>query len=181
MKKIIYTIRTGFTLPDNRRVKPNDRIATALTLQANLGLRIGDVVKLKLSDIVLENGRYHLAITEEKTGKVRNFTVPSEVYIYIQNYALEHSLKPKQRLFDLSVRTVQNHLQLTCEYLGIYGLGTHSFRKFFAQTIYENNNYDIVLIKELLQHSSVAITQRYVGVGSQRIEKALQNHIVLPI
>ena len=180
-EKIIYTIRTGFTLPDNRRVKPNDRIATALTLQANLGLRIGDVVKLKLSDIVLENGRYHLAITEEKTGKVRNFTVPSEVYIYIQNYALEHSLKPKQRLFDLSVRTVQNHLQLTCEYLGIYGLGTHSFRKFFAQTIYENNNYDIVLIKELLQHSSVAITQRYVGVGSQRIEKALQNHIVLPI
>lgn len=179
-EKIIYTIRTGFTLPDKRRVKPNERIATALTLQANLGLRIGDVVKLRLSDIVLENGRYHLAITEEKTDKVRNFTVPSEVYIYIQNYALERSLKPKQRLFDLTVRTVQNHLQLTCEYLGLHGLGTHSFRKFFAQTIYENNNYDIVLIKELLQHSSVAITQRYVGVGSQRIEKALQNHIVLP-
>ena len=180
-KEIIETIKTGFTFPDGRRVKPNERVATALTLQANLGLRIGDIVKLRLADIVLENGRYHLAITEEKTNKTRNFTVPAEVYIYIQNYALERSLKPKQLLFDLSVRTVQNHLQLTCEYLGIYGLGTHSFRKFFAQTIYENNNYDIVLIKELLQHSSVAITQRYVGVGSQRIEKALQNHIVLPI
>jgi len=93
---------------------------------------------------------------------------------------LERSLKPKQRLFDLSVRTVQNHLQLVCEYLKITGVGTHSFRKFFAQTIYESNNYDIVLIKELLQHSSVAITQRYVGVGSQRIETALQNHVILP-
>lgn len=179
-KEIIETIRTGFSLPNGKKVRPNERIATALTLQANLGLRIGDIVKLRLSDIILENGRYHLSITEEKTNKTRNFTVPAEVYIYIQNYALERSLKPKQLLFDLSVRTVQNHLQLACEYLGFHGLGTHSFRKFFAQTIYENNNYDIVLIKELLQHSNVAITQRYIGVGSHRIETALQNHVVLP-
>ena len=178
---IIKTISTGFVLPDGRRVKPNERVATILTLQANLGLRVGDVVKLRLSDIVLENGRYHLDITEQKTQKTRNFTVPAEVYIYIQNYAINRGLKPKQRLFDISVRTVQNHLQLTCDYLGFgHSLGTHAFRKFFAQSIYENNNFDIVLVKELLQHSSVAITQRYVGVGSQRVEQALQNHVVLP-
>ena len=178
---IIKTISTGFVLPDGRRVKPNERVATILTLQANLGLRVGDVVKLRLSDIVLENGRYHLDITEQKTQKTRNFTVPAEVYIYIQNYAIKRGLKPKQRLFDISVRTVQNHLQLTCGYLGFgHSLGTHAFRKFFAQSIYENNNFDIVLVKELLQHSSVAITQRYVGVGSQRVEQALQNHVVLP-
>ena len=178
---IIKTISTGFVLPDGRRVKPNARVATILTLQANLGLRVGDVVKLRLSDIVLENGRYHLDITEQKTQKTRNFTVPAEVYIYIQNYAIKRGLKPKQRLFDISVRTVQNHLQLTCDYLGFgHSLGTHAFRKFFAQSIYENNNFDIVLVKELLQHSSVAITQRYVGVGSQRVEQALQNHVVLP-
>ena len=178
---IIKTISTGFVLPDGRRVKPNERVATILTLQANLGLRVGDVVKLRLSDIVLENGRYHLDITEQKTQKTRNFTVPAEVYIYIQNYAIKRGLKPKQRLFDISVRTVQNHLQLTCDYLGFgHSLGTHAFRKFFAQSIYENNNFDIVLVKELLQHSSVAITQRYVGVGSQRVEQALQKHVVLP-
>ena len=178
---IIKTISTGFVLPDGRRVKPNERVATILTLQANLGLRVGDVVKLRLSDIVLENGRYHLDITEQKTQKTRNFTVPAEVYIYIQNYAIKRGLKPKQRLFDISVRTVQNHLQLTWGYLGFgHSVGTHAFRKFFAQSIYENNNFDIVLVKELLQHSSVAITQRYVGVGSQRVEQALQNHVVLP-
>ena len=181
LELIIKTISTGFVLPDGRRVKPNEKVKTILTLQANLGLRVGDVVKLRLSDIVLENGRYHLDITEQKTQKTRNFTVPAEVYIYIQNYAIKRGLKPKQRLFDISVRTVQNHLQLTCDYLGFgHSLGTHAFRKFFAQSIYENNNFDIVLVKELLQHSSVAITQRYVGVGSQRVEQALQNHVVLP-
>ena len=35
---IIKTISTGFVLPDGRRVKPNERVATILTLQANLGL-----------------------------------------------------------------------------------------------------------------------------------------------
>lgn len=179
-KSIIETIRTGFVLADGKRVRPNERIATALTLQANLGLRIGDVVKLRLSDIVLENGRYHLDIIEEKTGKERTFTVPAEVYIYIQNYALNNSIKPKQRLFDLSVRTVQNHLQLVTNYLGLCKISTHSFRKYFAQKIYENNNFDIVLVKTLLSHSSVQISEKYVGVGSQRVEQALQNHVFLP-
>lgn len=82
--QIISTIRDGFHLSCGRRVNPNKRVATALTLQANLGLRIGDIVKLRLVDIVSESGRYHLNIKEEKTGKARTFTAPAEIYIYLQ-------------------------------------------------------------------------------------------------
>ncbi len=39
---IINTIRKGFICADGHIVKPNDRIATVLTLEANLGLRISD-------------------------------------------------------------------------------------------------------------------------------------------
>lgn len=39
-KKIIKTIMSGFVDEDQNIVKPNRRIATALTLEANLGLRI---------------------------------------------------------------------------------------------------------------------------------------------
>lgn len=180
LEQIITTIRTGFVLPTGERFRPNERVAVALTLQANLGLRIGDIVHLRLSDIVLENGRYHLQITEQKTSKERNFTVPTEIFIYLQNYALNSGIKPTQRLFDISVRGVQHHLQMACKYLEIQGVGTHSFRKFFAQTVYEQNNFDIALIRELLQHSSVAVTQRYLGVSSQKVEQALQKHIVIP-
>ena len=31
----------------------------------------------------------------------------------------------------------------------------------------------------LLQHSSIAVTQRYIGIQSEEIEEALQNHIHL--
>ncbi len=44
--------------------RANERIATALVLEGNLGLRISDIVRLRLSDIVMDGNRYHLAITE---------------------------------------------------------------------------------------------------------------------
>ena len=179
-EKIIAAIRTGFVLPDGDRVRPNERVAVALTLQANLGLRIGDIVHLRLADIILEGGRYHLDIVEQKTGKARNFTVPTEVYIYLQNYTIQQGLRPTQKLFPLTVRAVQLHLQKVCRYLGISGVSTHSFRKFFAVSIYMENDYNVELVRELLQHSSVAVTQHYLSVEPKIVEQALQKHIVLP-
>lgn len=177
---IIDTINTGFTLPNGKRVRSNERIGICLLLEAQLGVRIGDIVSLKLSSFEFSNGKYRLNIVEQKTGKTRHFLVPTEVYIFLQDYALRNNIKPTQRLFDISVRAVQNHLQLTCEFLNLQGIGSHSMRKHFSQQIYENNGYDVLLVKELLQHSNVAITQRYLGVSSQRAEQALKKHIVIP-
>ena len=179
-QKIIATIRTGFVLPGGDRIRPNERVAVALTLQANLGLRIGDIVHLRLADIIFEGGRYHLNMVEQKTGKARNFTVPAEVYIYLQNYTIQQGLRPTQKLFPLTVRAVQLHLQKVCRYLGITGVSTHSFRKFFAVSIYMENDYNVELVRQLLQHSSVAVTQHYLSVEPKIVEQALQKHIVLP-
>ena len=59
------------------------------------------------------------------------------------------------------------------------GIGSHSFRKFFATEIYLNNNYNLLLVQKLLQHSSAAITQRYIGISSRELEDALAAHINL--
>lgn len=177
--KIIGTIRNGFICTDGHMVKPNRRIATVLSLEANLGLRISDILQLRLSAIIHDGNRYRLDIVEQKTKKKREFTVPIEIYSYIQNYALENNINPTAKLFDISERTVQNHLQLVCGYLGYDNVSTHSFRKLFATSIYQNNNFNIELVRVLLQHSSVVTTQRYIGIGSKEIENALQNHIML--
>ena len=78
--EIIDTMRNGFT-----GCRANSRIATALVLEANLGLRISDILKLRLKDIIKDGNRYRLDIIEQKTGKERNFTVPTEIYNYIKN------------------------------------------------------------------------------------------------
>lgn len=178
---IIKTIKEGFVTADNQRIKSNIRIATSLILQANLGLRVGDIVNLRLSDIVKDGGRYRLDIKEEKTGKARTFTVPVEIYLFLQSYALNAGTKPNQRLFEVTTRAVQKHLQLTCQYLGLTGISTHSFRKFFAMSIYNNNAKDVVLVQTLLQHSSVSTTQKYLSVSSETVEKALAGHIKLDV
>lgn len=178
-KEIISTMRNGFVCADGHIVKSNHRIATALSLEANLGLRISDILQLRLSVIVRDGDRYRLNIVEQKTKKKREFTVPTDIYIYIQNYALENNINPTAKLFDMSERAVTKHLKLVCDYLGYSGIGSHSFRKYFTTSIYVNNHYDINLVRVLLQHSSTVTTQRYIGLQSKDIENALQNHIKL--
>jgi len=92
---------------------------------------------------------------------------------------LENNINPAAKLFDISERTIQNHLQLACEYLGYENISIHSFRKYFATSIYANNDYNIELVRVLLQHSSVATTQRYIGLQRREVENALQSHINL--
>lgn len=178
-KTIIETIRSGFVCADGHVVKPNKRIAVILSLEANLGLRISDILQLRLSSIIHDGARYRLDIIEKKTKKKREFTVPIEIYSFIQNYALENNISPSAKLFDITERTVQNHLQMVCNYLNYNNISTHSFRKLFSYSIYVNNNYNIELVRVLLQHSSVVTTQRYIGLQTREIEDALRNHIML--
>ena len=170
-KEIIQTMKEGFC-----GCRPNERVATALVLEGNLGLRISDIVKLRLCDIVLDGDRYRLEIVEQKTGKSRIFTVPLVIQQYIENYCLRNGLRRDERIFPLTERAIQKQLKIVCDYLGFEGISTHSFRKWYATEIYKNSGYDIALVQRLLQHSSAATTQRYIGMEPQRIEKAILNH-----
>ena len=173
-KEIIQTMKEGFC-----GCRPNERVATALVLEGNLGLRISDIVKLRLCDIVLDGDRYRLEIVEQKTGKSRVFTVPLLIQQYIENYCLRNGLRRDERIFPLTERAIQKQLKIVCDYLGFEGISTHSFRKWYATEIYKNSGYDIALVQRLLQHSSAATTQRYIGIEPQRIEAAIQGHAQL--
>lgn len=173
-KEIIHTIRHGFL--DHI---PNERIATALVLEGNLGLRISDIIQLCPCNFISDGTRFHLEIIEQKTKKRRTFTVPLVLQQYIENYCLKNHIAPLDLIFPITERAIQKHLALACDYLGYEGIGTHSFRKWYATEIYKANDYDIALVQRLLQHSSTAITQRYIGIEPERIERAIENHINL--
>ena len=81
---IIDTMRSGFL-----DYKPNNRIATALILEANLGIRVSDITELTLNKIVKDGDRYRLDLTEQKTNKKRVFTVPNELYQFIKEFLNE--------------------------------------------------------------------------------------------
>ena len=102
--------------------------------------------------------------------KERVFTVPDEIREFIDHYRIRNHMAERQ---------IHKHLQAACEYLGLDGISTHSFRKYFAIQIYINNGYNIELMRQLLQHSSTPVTQKYIGIQQKQVENALQNHIKL--
>lgn len=173
-REIIDTMRSG-----GSGFRPNDRIATCLVLEANLGLRIEDILQLHLSDFLKDGTNYRINITEQKTKKKRTFIVPLAVYQYIYMYCSENGIKKEDVIFPITTRAIQKHLQKVSDYLGYENIGTHSFRKFFAADLYESNGHDIELVRELLQHSSTTTTQRYIKRSSQQVEAAIQKHVFI--
>ena len=170
--EIIETLRSGFL---NR--KPNPRVAMALILEGNLGIRISDIVKLTLNDIVKDGERYRLNIIEKKTGKERKFIVANELVQFIKQYCIDNNIKSNERIIPITERAVQLQLDFACDYLGLKDISTHSFRKFFSDNIYYNNGENLRIVQEALQHSSITTTQRYLKVSSKQLEKALLNSL----
>lgn len=175
-KNIIQTMKEGFS-----GCRPNHRIATALMLEGNLGLRISDILRLRLCDIVKDGERYRLSIIEQKTGKARVFTVPIALYQFIRLYCMDNQIPEDAIIFPLTERQVQKHLQIVCAYLGYESISTHSFRKFYATEIYKDSGYNVALVQQLLQHSSAAVTQRYIGIQPKEIEQAIEAHLRLEL
>lgn len=171
---IIRTIKEGAGA-----LRANPRVAAVLTAEANLGMRVGDILRMRLSDIVRDGGRYRLNVTEEKTGKRRTFSVPDEIYKFFCDYARTHEIKDTERLFPITERAVQKHLKAVCDLLGYSNISTHSFRKWYATDIYNATGHDIILVQHLLQHSSPVTTRRYIGISDDRIEKAISQHVML--
>ena len=100
--EIIETIKRGFL-----NVRPNKEVAFALVLESNLGIRISDIIKLRLTSIIKDGNRYRLDIIEQKTDKTRTFTVPLEVYNYIKQYCIDNNIKSNENIFTIKPRQVQ--------------------------------------------------------------------------
>ena len=64
LEEIITTMRSG-----GAGFRKNEQIATALLLEANLGMRREDILSLHLQDLVMDGGRYRLNVIEKKTKK----------------------------------------------------------------------------------------------------------------
>lgn len=49
----------------------------------------------------------------------------------------------------------------------------------FFMFSYGTTVYNIALVQQLLQHSSAAVTQRYIGIQQQELEQAIEGHLML--
>ena len=168
---IITLCQKGFTYKDEYGVKhifrPNKQLAMTFMLQANLGLRISDVLKLKPS--TFKNDK--LEVIEKKTGKLQYRTINRNLKELIYEYALENNIKSNDYLIQVKVRAIQKQLAIIVNYLNLTNISSHSFRKLFGVTVYNKTNGNIELLKELFNHSNISTTQRYIKVSQKQIDE----------
>ena len=168
---IITLCQKGFTYKDEYGVKhifrPNKQLAMTFILQANLGLRSSDVLKLKPS--TFKNDK--LEVIEKKTGKLQYRTINRNLKELIYEYALENNIKSNDYLIQVKVRAIQKQLAIIANYLNLTNISSHSFRKLFGVTVYNKTNGNIELLKELFNHSNISTTQRYIKVSQKQIDE----------
>ena len=116
---------------------------------------------------------------EKKTNKLQYRAIDARISEYIRDYALEHNLTLNDNLITVKTRWIQDRLKIISKYLGLTNIGTHSFRKLFAMDVY-NKSGDIDLVKSLLNHSSVTVTQRYLKTNQTKIDEYSKSINFLP-
>jgi site-specific recombinase XerD len=145
------------------------------TMGINIGLRISDLLKLKVLDVIDQKGRI-LKILDMHEKK--SFPVNSNTRKAIQEHIQTNQLQPDSCLFqsrkgeNQPITRIQawNILKSSARTVGITdGVGSHILRKTFAYHAYKQGT-DIALLQEILNHSSIRETRRYIGITQDDIE-----------
>lgn len=155
----------------------NPQVIHILTVECSTGLRLGDILRMKLSDIYRTDKGYRLKLVEKKTGKERNVPIPSELYAYLTEYAMTNGRSRNEPIFNLTCRAVNKYIRkVAVDFLEMENVSSHSWRKLFSLTVYEKSDYDIVAVKDALLHSSLAVTQKYLNRRNEKLEGILQSN-----
>lgn len=172
-RSILRTLEKGFTDSAGVKHRPNKQLSTIITLESNLGCRIGDILALKADSIVRDGDIYRLDIIEQKTGKYRRFIVPEKVVDYINSYKAYTGIE-SGKLFNISAGAVWKQIRAVTDVLNLKNVSTHSFRKMCACNLYEATGHDIETVCAFLQHSSIKTTRTYISRSPEQLEKAIQ-------
>ncbi|WP_455952513.1 tyrosine-type recombinase/integrase [Arcanobacterium haemolyticum] len=143
------------------------RIRLAVRLAGEAGLRRSEVAQIHQRDLFKDFLGYSLRV-HGKGGKER--TVPLNKSLGIE---IKQTLRLNGGGFLFPSRASSGHI--TADYLGRCvssilpeGWSMHSLRHRFATACY-TRTHDIRAVQELLGHSTVATTQRYVAIDSDRL------------
>ena len=154
----------------------NERNYMLFLFGINTGLRISDILNLRVKDVQ----GWHVTIKEKKTGKLKRFKMPPalkrEIREYVKGKPLHHfifqSRQGKNKPLDR--RTVDWILKVAAYESGLDNIGTHSMRKTFGYHHYKKYK-DVAILMVMFNHASPAITLRYIGIQQDSQDRTMTN------
>lgn len=148
----------------------------------NTGLRISDILRLKVSDV---RNRNTIVLREQKTGKMKEIPINRDLKTAIQNYTRNLNavwLFPSQK--GKGARHIERSraykiLRQAAENFGLSNIGTHTLRKTFGYHFYHATGKDVTLLMYIFGHTDPNVTLRYIGVTSASAYNAMKKFSII--
>ena len=176
MKNIAQPIRDKDTVEEIKLFlkETNQRNYIMFLLGINAGLRISDLLKLRVKDV---EGLY-ITMRENKTKDFIRIWIPTHVKKELRKFTsgkpkLEFLFKSRQgRNSPISRNQAYNILKQVEREFNLECISTHTLRKTFGYHVYMDNKKDIALVQKLLNHESAEDTLRYIGIEQDHMDNA---------
>ena len=148
------------------------------------GLRVSELINLKLSQLYLEE---EFVRVMGKGNKERIVYLNSACITAIQDYMKVRpvdGVKDKTALFisrnnnRMSVKTIQAMVYKYLEKIGLsaQGYSCHKLRHTAATLMYQHGGVDVRVLKEVLGHENLATTEIYTHLSSEQMKKAADSN-----
>ncbi|MGE7185593.1 tyrosine-type recombinase/integrase [Peribacillus sp. NPDC006672] len=146
-------------------------------LGINTGLRVSDLLSLKIKDV---KGKMAVTIKEGKIKKPRTIklnTICNELTAYIDTINSEWLFPSRKG--DKPISKIQAYRQLNkaADMVDIESVGTHTMRKTFGYWFYKRSK-NVAELQMILNHSHPVITLKYIGITDEGTEDG-RNDFVL--
>jgi site-specific recombinase XerD len=168
-------------IPHYTAVGQRDHCLLSLFLLS--GLRIGEMLALTVADIRLED--HTVIVRHGKNDKDRavplTTAITQEVAAYIATVrpAFMHPNSPPQLFLSrlgrpLGATSARDRVRYYARNAGLgqRGIHPHQFRATFATRL-DQTGTNVTVIQELMGHSNIETTSRYVGVAPQQMREAV--------
>ena len=160
----------------------NDKYYIMYKIGINSGLRISDILGLKVSDIKADR----VSIVEQKTSKTRIFKIGTNARRETLEYITENNLHDNDYIIysnkkdsngnikSISRQQAHDILKKASRELGMEDIGCHSLRKTFGYHSYKKNK-DVVILQKIFNHSAPSVTLRYIGIEQDEIDNMIED------
>jgi len=144
-----------------------------VSLMYGCGLRVGEVISLKISDI--DSSRMVINVRQSKGNKDRQVMLDPALLNTLRKYFTE--FRPKENLFNgqfgliYSESSINQFLKYYAKRSGITKrIHAHLLRHCFAVHMIESGN-DMSILQKLLGHNNIKTTQHYAKLSTALISK----------
>lgn len=184
----VRRLRKVLTSPKDRALKENKIVPVRNWFMVELGLftglRVEEMVNLKVSDLHLKEEQFSLTVKKGKGDRSRIVYLPEtfkkECLFYLA--WKEKTIPQSDYLFtnsngqQLTKRALQKAFK-SC--IALAGLETrysiHCLRHTYGSFLYKSSNHNLRMVQEQLGHSSIRTTQVYASLMNEEVKKAVEN------